>query len=331
MKKHQAYVILEKDGAFLGEFQSVDLRGLKENEVLIKTHYSSINYKDYLSSIGNKGVTRNYPHVPGIDVAGVIEESRFHGLNSEQKVIVTGYDLGMNTDGGWAEYVVVPGDWVVALPENLSLKNSMILGTAGFTASQCVEAILKFSPKDSRVSRVVVSGASGGVGSVAVKLLSHLSYAVTALTRDNANSDFLKRIGAKEIMTAEEWQGNLHPKKPLEKGVWQGGVDTVGGATLANLIKSLEYRSVLSCCGMVGGIKLDTTVFPFILRGIKLIGIDSAEQPLKHKKMLWDKIANDWKLPNLEELCQEIPFSKLPENISKMKNGEIQGRVVIKF
>ncbi len=331
MKQYNALVVSEENGTFSQEFKSVDLKDLKENEVLIKTHYSSINYKDYLSSIGNKGVTRNYPHVPGIDAAGVVEKSRSSALSPGQEVLVTGYDLGMNTDGGWAQYVIVPSDWVVVLPDNLSLKNSMVLGTAGFTAAQCVEAIVKFSPEDDAVKKVIVSGASGGVGSVATKLLNHLGYSVTALTRSGTNVDFLKKIGAGEVLSIKDWEANLHPKKPLEKGIWQGAVDTVGGEMLANLLKCLSYRSVVSCCGMVGGVGLTTTVFPFILRGIKLIGIDSAEQPLVHKKNLWNKITNEWKLTDLSDLYQEIDFSELPENIHKMKHGEIQGRVIVKF
>ncbi len=334
MSNYKAYVVTEKaDGNFTREFQIRTIPEVIENQVLIKVAYSSINYKDYLSSMGNKGVTRNYPHVPGIDLAGTIEKSNSAALEVGQKVLVTGYDLGMNTDGGWGEYAVVPGEWVVPLPEKLSLKESMVWGTAGFTAAQLVEALEKYQDSTTAPSEqeIIVSGASGGVGTMAVKILAHLGYQVTALTRSQTNDDFLKIVGASRTITLTEWEESLNPKKPLEKSIWDGAIDTVGGATLGNILKCIKYRGVVSCCGMVAGANLNTTVFPFILRGLKLIGIDSAEQPLMVKKALWNKIVNEWEITDIEDLYQEIAFNQLSENILKMEKGEICGRIVVKI
>ncbi len=331
--KSKAYVVTEKEGnQFSGEFEQVEIPELVQGEVLIKTHYSSINYKDYLSAIGNKGVTRNYPHVPGIDLAGVVEQSKSDLIKEGSQVLVTGYDLGMNTDGGWSEKVKVPAEWVVELPTGLSLKQSMVLGTAGFTAAQMVDAILSLGSYSSPdKAKVVVTGASGGVGSVAVLLLHHLGFEVVGLTRGNTKSDFLKKLGVNEITQLEGWSKNLNPKRPMEKGIWHGAIDTVGGEVLTKVIKCMKYHGVVTCCGMVGGPNFTSSVFPFILRGVKLIGVDSAEQPLEVKKELWKKIAQEWKISNLDNLYKEINFLEIPDWVNNFSNGSVDGRIVVSF
>ena len=301
---------------------------LQSGEVLIKVHYSSINYKDALSASGNKGVTKNYPHIPGIDAAGIIEESSDPSFNAGDQVIVTGYDLGMNTSGGFAEYIRVPSSWVVHLPENLSLKESMIFGTAGFTAALSVYQLQvhHINPKSGPIA---LSGSTGGVGSIALALLVHLGYQVSAITGKEVLTDTLLKQGATEVIkrnTLEEHNG-----KPLLKPKYAGVVDTVGGEILANLIKSLNYNGVATCCGLVSSVDLPLTVLPFILKGISLIGIDSVKCDMELRKKIWTLLATKWKIENLFQLSKECTLETLDENLMRLLKGENVGRIVVKI
>ncbi|MGA0332707.1 MAG: YhdH/YhfP family quinone oxidoreductase [Kiritimatiellia bacterium] len=303
-----------------------DLSELPAHDTLIRVHYSSLNYKDALSFSGNKGITRNYPHTPGVDAAGVIEESPAFPAGTE--VIVVGFDLGMNTAGGLAEYIRVPSEWVIPKPQGLSLRECMILGTAGFTAGQCVERLLQNGLRPDK-GEVVVTGSTGGVGSVAVALLASAGFTVVAASRNPQQAAWLIDLGASRVIPAEELVEDSG--KPMLKGRWAGAVDTVAGKTLEVLTRSMQHRGVITCCGMITGTELNTNVFPFILRGLSLIGIDSAECPMPLKKALWTKLGAEWKSDKLEALCREITLEETPEALAGMLAGSTRGRTVVKI
>ena len=313
------------DKNFKREITTKSLSELPENEVLIRVHYSSLNYKDALSAIGNKGVTRKYPHTPGIDAAGVVEDSSNDSVKIGEKVIVTSYDLGMNTSGGFGRYIRVPADWVVKLPENLTFKESMIYGTAGFTASISVHKLTHTVKPDD--GEVLVTGASGGVGSVAVSILVKQGYTVVAVSGKEKEKQFLLDLGVKEVISRVDAADNS--KRPLLKGRWAGVIDTVGGDILATAIKSLKPGGTVTCCGNVASGDLPLTVYPFILRGASLLGVDSQNYPMNSRINVWNKLATDWKLDNLNDLCSEISLDDLNENIDRMLKGEKIGRTVV--
>jgi len=246
---YKAYVVHESPTGFKGQIESLKKPIVKDGHVLIRVHYSSLNYKDALSASGNKGVTRNYPHTPGIDAVGLIEESQSQVFNVGDKVIVTGNDLGMNTNGGFGEYIHVPDQWVVRLPNNLSMKESMIYGTAGYTAALSVHKLSQFvKPQD---GPILVTGASGGVGSLAVRLLSKLNYDVIAVSNKTSFYDELKAFGAKEIITREDASDTSN--RPMISGRWQGIIDTVGGNMLTSVLKALKLNGAATCCGNIRG------------------------------------------------------------------------------
>ena len=301
---------------------------LPEGEVIIQVAYSSLNYKDALSATGNPGVTRNYPHVPGIDAAGTVVASEIDQFKVNDPVLVTGYDLGSNSDGGYAEYIRVPANWVVPLPENLTLKESMIYGTAGFTAAICVAQLQKNGVSPDQ-GEVVVSGASGGVGCLAVAILAKQGYSVVASTGKNDAHDFLKELGAARIIDRDEL--NDQSGRPMLKGIWAGAVDTVGGNTLTTIIKSTMIQGSVAACGVVGGPKLDLTVFPFILRGVNLLGADSALWPMKERRQLWHKLATDWKIDKLNAIATTIVLEDLDDYVAKILKGQIRGRTVLEI
>ncbi|MCL7764897.1 YhdH/YhfP family quinone oxidoreductase [Polaribacter sp. Z014] len=322
---YKAFRVEEKDGNFISSVKEIAFTPLEQGEVLIKVQYSSLNYKDALSSIGNKGVTRNYPHTPGIDAAGTVVSSESTKFKESDNVIVTSYDLGMNTDGGFAEYVKVPEDWVVKLPENLSMKEAMTIGTAGLTAGMSVlklTALVK--PAD---GAIVVSGATGGVGSTSIAILKKLGYKTIAITGKESEIDFLKKLGADEIMMRKDVEDMA--KRPLLKPLFAGGIDTVGGVILENIIKATAPMGVITCCGNVASPKLDLTVFPFILRGITLIGIDSQNYPMTYREQVWNKLANDWKNDGLTEASAEISLDELSDKIDLMLQGKLKGRTLV--
>ena len=300
---------------------------LPDGEVLIKVSWSSLNYKDALSASGNRGVTRNYPHTPGIDAAGVVEESRNSAFSPGDQVIVTSYDLGMNTSGGFGQYIRVPAAWVVPLPAGLDLRESMIFGTAGFTAGMSVLALTHCVPADR--GNILVTGATGGVGCLSVALLARLGYSVSAVTGKTQAESFLTDIGARQILSrAEVTAGN---ERPLLKGIWAGVIDTVGGDILASAIKSTDLQGVVTCCGNVASPDLPLTVFPFILRGVALLGIDSQNCPMDRRLKVWQHLASDWKPIGLNKLCREVLLDELEGEIELILKGGQTGRIIVKM
>ena len=299
---------------------------LPEGEVLVRVRYSSLNFKDGLSCIGNPGVTRNYPHTPGVDASGEVTESSDSRFKEGDSVIVTGYDLGMNTSGGFGEYIRVPADWVVPLPEGMTFKEASIYGVAGFTAALSVDALQKHGVSPEQ-GEIVVTGSTGGVGSVSVALLSLLGYTVVASTGKKEESEFLQRLGASEIISREEV--NDESKKPLLRERWAGAVDTVGGTTLAALLKAAKRGGAVAATGLVASSELSTTVFPFILRGVSLLGIDSGFTPTKLRLEIWNKLAGIWKIPQLEQLTIDCTLEELDPEIDKILAGGQRGRVVV--
>ena len=274
----------------------------------------------------NPGVTRNYPHTPGIDASGEVTESSDSRFKEGDSVIVTGYDLGMNTSGGFGEYIRVPADWVVPLPEGMTFKEASIYGVAGFTAALSVDALQKYGVNPEQ-GEIVVTGSTGGVGSVSVALLSLLGYTVVASTGKKEESEFLLRLGASEIISREEV--NDESKKPLLRERWAGAVDTVGGTTLAALLKAAKRGGAVAATGLVASSELSTTVFPFILRGVSLLGIDSGFTPTKLRLEIWNKLAGIWKIPQLEQLTIDCTLEELDPEIDKILAGGQRGRVVV--
>ena len=322
--KYKGYLVEEKGDTFSGTIQEVEMPPIADGNVIIKVNYSSLNYKDALASSGAKGVVSSYPFIPGIDVAGEILESASNNFSEGDLVIATGYKLGMSVFGGFGELVQIPSNWVVPLPDNMSLLQSMSYGTAGLTAGACVKKILDSSKIIDMP--VVVSGATGGVGSVAVNLLNKLGYEVHAIT-GKPTEEKLLNMGASKIIDRTEFLGT--PTKPLDRAIFSAGVDTVGGETLSKMLSMIDAHGSVSCCGNVGGAKFTSSVFPFILRGINLIGIDSAESEIEFKKSIWNLFANEWSL-DLSEFTKVIRFRDLNDEISEILNGKQIGRVVIK-
>jgi len=323
----RALVVSKTDEkTFTREITERSISDLPEGEVLIRVHFSSLNYKDGLSCIGNPGVTRNYPHTPGIDASGKVTESSDSQFKTGDSVIVTSYDLGMNTSGGFGEYIRVPADWVVPLPEGMTFKEASIYGVAGFTAALSVDALQKYGVNPEQ-GEIVVTGSTGGVGSVSVALLSLLGYTVVASTGKKEESEFLLRLGASEIISREEV--NDESKKPLLRERWAGAVDTVGGTTLAALLKAAKRGGAVAATGLVASSELSTTVFPFILRGVSLLGIDSGFTPTKLRLEIWNKLAGIWKIPQLEQLTIDCTLEGLDPEIDKILAGGQRGRVVV--
>ncbi|MCF8364861.1 MAG: YhdH/YhfP family quinone oxidoreductase [Bacteroidales bacterium] len=328
MKKFKAFVVEEiQENQFSGTVKEQHLSDLPPGDVLVQVKYSSLNYKDALSASGNRGVSKNYPHTPGIDAAGVVHESSDVRFKTGDEVIVTSYDLGMNTAGGFGQYIRVPANWVVPLPTGMALKESMILGTAGFTAAMAIFEILKEIPPDS--GEILVTGASGGVGSMAVAILSKLGYQVVAVSGKESARNFLKTRGASRFLSREEALDKK--ERPLLKPQWTGVIDTVGGDMLANAIKAAMPGGVVAACGNAASPDLPINVFPFILRGVKLIGIDSQNCRMPHREYIWKKLAKEWKIENPESMSLEIGLSGLQAQIDRILSGKITGRILVKI
>lgn len=322
--KYKGYLVEEKGDTFSGTIQEINMPPIADGNVIIKVNYSSLNYKDALASSGAKGVVSSYPFIPGIDVAGEILESSSTNFSEGDLVIATGYKLGMSVFGGFGELVQIPSDWVVPLPDKMSLLESMSYGTAGLTAGACVKKILDSSKIIDMP--VVVSGATGGVGSVAVNLLNKLGYEVHAIT-GKPTEEKLLNMGASKIIDRTEFLST--PAKSLDRAIFSAGVDTVGGETLSKMLSMIDAHGSVSCCGNVGGAKFTSSVFPFILRGINLIGIDSAESEIEFKKSIWNLFANEWLL-DLSAFTKVITLRDVNDEISKILDGKQIGRVVIK-
>tara|TARA_R100000027_G_scaffold61323_1_gene52622 strand:+ start:12796 stop:13794 length:999 start_codon:yes stop_codon:yes gene_type:complete len=322
---YKAWRVNAQDDQYIGSVQSLNTADLPEGEVLIRVSHSSLNYKDALSASGNKGVTRSFPHTPGIDAAGEVVESRAGSPAVGGSVIVTGYDLGMNTDGGFGEYIRIPSAWCVPLPEGWKTRTAMIYGTAGLTAGLSVQKLLTMGASPEQ-GKVAVSGASGAVGSVAVELLAKLGFEVVAISGKASQIEELKELGAQEVVGRDTLAEN---KKPLLKPVFAHAVDTVGGNPLAELLKQVRPGGSVSCCGLVAGAGLATTVLPFILRGVNLLGVDSVEIPLAEKDAVWQKFAGDWSCPKTEAAAKDIGRTELDSALKAFLKGESSGKTVL--
>ncbi|HJT33056.1 MAG TPA: YhdH/YhfP family quinone oxidoreductase [Pirellulales bacterium] len=326
-KSFRCYLVTKTDdGTFRGEITERTIDDLPPGEVLVRVAYSSLNYKDALSATGHPGVTRKFPHVPGIDAAGTVAESRSPNWRPGDEVIVTSYDLGQNTWGGYGQYIRVPAGWIVRRPPGLSLRESMILGTAGFTAGLSLTALSEHGVSPDG-GEVLVTGASGGVGSIAVALLAKAGYRAVASTGKPAAHELLTRLGASRVVGREE--ADDASAKPMLAERWAGAIDTVGGRTLATVVRSLRRGGAVAACGLVGGTDLALTVYPFILRGARLIGIDSAECPHDRRVAVWQRLADEWKLEKLDELATEVTLAELGPHIEKILQGQTIGRVLV--
>jgi len=324
---YKALVVEESSsGAFVKNIQTRTTDGLPQGELLIRVHYSSLNYKDALSASGNRGVTRRYPHVPGIDAAGVVEESTSTEFRPGDKVIASGFDLGMNTPGGYGQFISIPAGWALPCPEQLSLRQCMIYGTAGFTAAQSVEKLVNHPVEPDR-GKILITGSTGGVGSIGVAIMAKLGYSVTAVSGKPDASSYLSELGAREIITRKEASDSSG--RLLLKEKWAGVIDTVGGDILATAIKSTAYGGAVTCCGNVASPDLPLSVYPFILRGVSLLGIDSAKCPKHIRQEIWRKLAAEWRIENLDFLAEECGLSELPKFIDRMLQGHQTGRVII--
>jgi len=325
--RFQALVVRkEEDGACHRRVELRSFDELPEDEVLIRVSYSSLNYKDALSANCNRGVTRRYPHTPGIDAAGTVKHSKVPDFPAGMDVLCMGYDLGMNTPGAFSGYIRVPASWIMELPAGLSPLASMQLGTAGFTAAQCVHTLIDHGLKPDS-GPVLVTGATGGVGSLALRLLTHLGYRGVAVTGKSDQEEYLRGLGADEVIARDRLlrgQGRM-----LLRERWAGVVDTVGGEMLATAVKATCYGGMVTCCGNAASGDLPLNVYPFILRGVILAGIDSANCPMSRRREIWRKLAGEWKLADLDELARTVSLSELDEEIERMLQGRARGRVVV--
>ncbi len=321
----KAWRVEEKDSEYQGSEQTLTTADLPEGEVLIRVSHSSLNYKDALSATGNKGVTRKFPHTPGIDAAGEVVESATGEPAVGSQVLVTGYDLGMNTDGGFGEYIRVPAAWVVPMPEGWAARTAMIYGTAGLTAGLCVQKLLTMGAKPEQ-GTVAVNGATGAVGTVAVEILANLGFDVAAISGKADKADALKELGAKEVLGRDTL---AEEKKPMLKPAFANAIDTVGGNPLAELLKQIQPGGSVSMCGLVAGPQLNTTVLPFILRGVNLLGVDSVEIPRSEKEAIWAKLSGDWKCPKTEASARDIGRSEVDDALKAFLKGESAGKIVL--
>ena len=316
-----------KNGDFKNKIIIKDITDLPDGDLLIKVKYSSLNYKDALSASGSKGITKNYPHTPGIDAAGVIVKSKDSNFRINDRVIVTGFDLGMNTSGGFAEYIQVPSSWAIKCPNSLSTKDAMILGTAGLTAGLCINEI-EAHTKIKQLN-VVVSGSTGGVGSLAVLLLSNLGAKVTSITGKKNTDHYLRNLGSSEIIDRDQFIKST--RFPLNKGNFDAAIDVVGGSILSSIIASMKYNGLITVCGNVADPNFVTTVFPFILRSNRLIGIDSASHHIAIREKIWNKFASSWKIENLNYIAKVVNLNGLSNEIRKILCGKQIGRIIVKL
>ena len=327
MDTFRAFRVFDDGGRVQGRIVSMMLDELSAGDVVIRAAYSSVNYKDALAATGSGKIIRKFPRVTGIDVAGTVVSSGDNRFREGDGVLVTGYDLGVGHDGGYAGLVRVPADWVVPVPDDLSLFDVMAIGTAGFTAALSVVDMEQngLTPPG---GPVVVTGATGGVGSVAIQMLAARGYQVTAFTGKDSEHEFLRSLGAKDVLSRNGLQMGT---RPLEKSMWAGAVDAVGGETLAWLTRTMTYNGVIASSGLTGGTELHTTVMPFILRGVKLLGIDSVMCPAAKRRQVWQRLAGDLKPAGLREIAREIGLEDLPDAFATLLRGGARGRFVVKL
>ena len=328
IKKFKAIVINNKGANFTREVKELDTSALKDGNVLVKVDYSGLNYKDALILNNGGKLVKKFPHIPGIDFSGTVVESENNNFKSGDEIISTGWRVGEIFYGGYSQYAKVNADFLVKKPNSLTTKQSMILGTAGFTALQCSFAIKAREELllGEKVKDVIVTGASGGVGSIAVMILNKFGYNVTAVTRTSNNSEYLKSIGAKKIINTKDLDKD---SRPLDKGLWDGAVDTVGGKILANVLAQTKDNGIVAACGLAANIKLNTTVMPFIIRGVKLWGINSVNTSTKRRKFIWNEAANLIDFEQLGKSIKEISLEDLLKIYPKMLEGQTSGRYIV--
>ncbi|AOY44180.1 MULTISPECIES: YhdH/YhfP family quinone oxidoreductase [Psychrobacter] len=326
-KTFKALVVEEtNDGEFKKSIQERKVSDLPENDLLIEVNYSSLNYKDAMSATGNKRITRNYPHTPGIDAAGVVVSDKSGTFSAGQEVLVFGYDLGMDTAGGLGQIISIPADWAIECPKSLTLKEAMIYGTGGLTAALSVQKLEKMGAKPED-GPVAVTGATGGVGSISIAILSQLGYEVIAFSGKPEQSDYLKDLGASEVRHRDTI--NEIGSKPIGRELWANAIDTLGGDYLANLLKQTKAGGAVTSCGLAGGAEFSMTVMPFITRAVSLLGIDSVLIPLEDKKAIWQRVSTDMKLPDLEGYAEEITLEQTPEYLDRFISSKVVGRYVV--
>ncbi|MBV9615390.1 MAG: acryloyl-CoA reductase [Ktedonobacteraceae bacterium] len=322
----RAFVVNKTEEDFSAGFKELTREDLPEGEVLIRVAYSSVNYKDGLGSIAEGKVVRKYPLVPGIDLAGIVAESSDARFKEGDQVIVTSYELGVSHSGGYSEYARVRADWVVPLPTGLSLKDAMIIGTAGLTVGLSLHQMEKMGLRPEN-GPVLVTGATGGVGSIGISILKKRGYTAAASTGKSSEHAYLKELGVDEILSREET--SAESKRPLERERWAGSLDSVGGSTLAYLIRTTKYGGSIAAYGNTGGTSVATTIFPFILRSINVLGIESANCPMELRREIWQHLATDYR-PDLEMIGHEIAFEELPQALATILKGGTRGRIVVR-
>ncbi len=329
VQQFNALIVNKQEADFSVKVGTISLEDLPKGEVLIRVHYSGVNYKDSLASIPNGNIVTNYPFVPGIDLAGVVVSSEDPRFNEGDEVIATSYEIGVSHFGGYSEYARINADWVVPLPNGLTLKDAMIIGTAGFTAALSVQRLEEngLTPKK---GPVLITGATGGVGSFAVSILSTLGYQVEASTGKESEHEFLKSLGASTILSREEvFDGKI---RALGKQKWAAAVDSIGGEPLASILSQIQYGGSVAACGLTAGTKLPTSVFPFILRGVNLLGIDSVYCPMEIRKNIWTRLATDFKPESYASFIQEeITLHQLPDALPTLLEGKAKGRILVKL
>ena len=327
MSEFRALILTEQDGKIAASFETRRIEQLPPGEVLVRVRWSTLNYKDGMILNGLGRLVRSYPHIPGVDFSGTVEASSSPDWQAGDEVILTGWRVGEARWGGYAQYTRVPAEWLVRVPDGMTAKRAMTIGTAGFTSMLAVMALERHGLTQA-AGEVLVTGAGGGVGSVAVAILARLGYHVVGSSGRPETHDFLKSLGAAEIIDRATL---ATPGKPLQSERWAGVVDAVGGTTLASALAQMKYRGAVAACGLAGGSELNTTVIPFLLRGVNLLGIDSVLSPQLERQEAWRRLAADVPAALLDSLTETIPFAALPEYSGKILKGQTRGRVVVEI
>jgi len=322
-------LVIDNNREFTVKVQNLSLNNLPDEDVLIKVSYSSINYKDGLASIPDGKIVKSYPHIPGIDLAGVVVSSRDPRFKKGDEVVATSYEIGVSHFGGYSEFARISGDWIVPLPKGMTLKEAMIFGTAGFTAALSIQK-LEHNNIRPESGKILVTGATGGVGSFAVSMLSKLGYYVVASTGKETEKAYLSKLGAKDIISREDvFNGKI---KPLDKQLWAGAIDPVGGEPLASVLSKIQYGGSVAVSGLTGGMNLPTSVHPFILRGVNLLGVDSVYCPMEKRLGIWDRLATDLKPVNLLDFVQgKVSLEELPSMLPEILKSKVRGRIVVEI